>query len=135
MVNERISEWIKEGLKRGYSETKLKEMLIKKGFSKDEIEKGLRNPANKTLIIIIATIIIVAIIIAVYAFHPKISLSTSNPPEDFLRDCMTAFPDNPGARDMCSDIYYSRLAINENNTKYCEKIKDSGKQALCLRRI
>jgi hypothetical protein len=134
MVNERISDWIKEGMKKGYSESKLEEMLIKKGFSKDEIEKGLENPANKTLIIIIAAVILVIIIFVVYYFAIKTPLTSSIPPEQktFVQDCMSAYPNNAGAEGICRDIFYFQLAIEENNTEYCNNIKAPDKQALCL---
>ena len=71
MVDEKISEWIREGLKKGYTTAELRKKLIEKGYSKKEIEKYFDKRTN-LIYALIAVGIIIILIFGIIRFYPQI---------------------------------------------------------------
>lgn len=69
MVNNKLSEWFKEGTKKGYSVSELKKLALKKGYSEKEIEMVFSDamPKKKTFLILILLISLAAL--AVFIFY------------------------------------------------------------------
>jgi len=67
MVNGSISDWIKEGLKKGYSINDLKTKLSEKGYSRKEIDEAIgKRKTSKAIIIIFGIFILILLSYFIY---------------------------------------------------------------------
>jgi hypothetical protein len=110
---DKLSEWIKEGLSKGYSIDELRKKLSEKGYSRKEIEKALEK-RNMVIFIIPILIILLLIFGAIYYFS-------------YNKDICKGLLEN-SSKDEC----YCGLA--EKNSAYLEKISADFKN-ICSDRI
>ena len=150
MVNNQLEKWLKQGLKKGYSLHELKERALKQGYSENEIETAIsRIKGKKPILKILAFIILIGLIAAaVYlfiTFIPPLLQSSNNetkeeipmPSEEWMQECMNSsqVPENfrEGA---CRGYFYYYLALEKNDSRYCEEIKaDEAQRDTCLENL
>jgi len=142
MVNSQISDWVKEGLKKGYSKEQLKEMLKKKGYSEKEIEKALRKK-NLILKIGIASIIII-VLISAYFLISYLDLRKSLKEEALagnencistrMHQCLALITNNEtwcGNDYQCNYFYILGKSARENNNAICDRMADNVEKMFC----
>jgi hypothetical protein len=134
MVNERISDWIKEGLKKGYTKEQLKKKLIEKGYSENEINKAVSKPGKN---IIIISVVVIVVIAAIFAY---IRITKAGPlallqkeleecRKDNIETCL-AFTSQGNAAKF-HDSYYLGKAARENNISICNYLSTNYSIEFC----
>lgn len=137
MVNERISDWITEGLKKGYTKEQLKKKLIEKGYSEDEIDKAVSKPGKN---IIIISVVVIVVIAAIFAY---LQIKNAGPLASLQKEfeecnktidlqCMALSEEGSGLLENYSSIYYLGKAARTNDTIWCDKITDKGPREFCI---
>ena len=158
MANNHLSEWLKQGLQKGYSLNELKERALKHGYSEKEVNDAIakikkpearikKSPALKTFAFIVLIGLIAAAIYLFINFNPSLPRPSGNetspkeelpmPDEEWMNKCMnmSQFPENT-REEICKGYFYYYLAMNENNSKYCEEIKaDEAQRYTCLENL
>jgi hypothetical protein len=157
MVNEKISEWIREGLKKGYTTAELRKKLIEKGYSEKQIDNALEK--RKIVVLIIPIIIILLLICgAVYYFGYNKDVCKGLTEKSSKDECYCSLAEkNPSYlekisaefRNICSDriaakksqcenaidkdaCYIYEATIVAKDASICEKIKYAENKNNCL---
>ena len=157
MVNNGLENWLKEGLKKGYSVDELKSKALEKGYSERQVNNAVKKikakPKPKLEVFLLIAVFIIAVVAGYllsgkYFVKEKIEIclkETSGRLTVFcnaletgdysllIADCMQY---NPGYdEEACLDLVYQDLALLANDNSYCKKIKtDLGKQN-CLEMV
>lgn len=133
MVNDSISKWIDEGLKKGYSKEELRKKLSEKGYSKEDIDNCLRNYGIKKIIpAAIIAVIIIASIFLYFQLKPSQKSEQEKCIEQNIQSCNAILGVNKcGNNQDCLHLYYIGKAIRENDTKECDRITNEILKNLC----
>jgi hypothetical protein len=136
MVNERISDWINECMKKGYTKEQLKKKLIEKGYSEEDINRALPKPGKK--VIIISAVVVLVVIAAIFAYLQIIKASPLAPLQKELEECkqnaiLPCIALTEEGKDIAqySDIYYLGKAVRTNDISWCDKINYTSGIGLC----
>src|SRR4030042_5770756 len=71
VVNKALKDWVRNGLKKGYSKDRLRDELLKAGYSENDISSALKETkmAPKVNPWIIGLVVVVVIVGAIYLFN------------------------------------------------------------------
>ena len=157
MVGE-LANWIKDGLKKGYSLYVLKAKALEQGYSEKEIENALKNPEKtkeikeakpkKRRIILIALIAVaVLLLIAVFAYvqTSKENLLIPAPSQNLNETCVETqmqlcgalltddetWCENAAKKESCGYLYYLGKASRSNATNWCDKLNSTVLEEFC----
>jgi len=142
MVDERISKWIDEALKKGYTKEELRKKLIEKGYSESEIKSSLDNKPPKKVLIIGAMIIILAVgiiiifsIISEKAKKSEILDEIKKEAEECAKTaplpCMAFTESGLDLGEDYSALYYYGKAARTNDANWCYFIGGNFSISMC----
>jgi len=157
MVDGKISEWIREGLKKGYTKAELRAKLKEKGYSERQIDNALE---KRRIFVIIIPIIIILLLIcgAVYYFSYNKDTCKGLTEKYSKDECYCGLAEKNSAylekisvefKDICSDRIAAKKSQCENavdkdtcyiyeatvvakDASICEKIKYAENKNNCL---
>ena len=141
MADRKLSEWIKEGMKKGYSIDELKEKALGLGYSEAEISKALRKRPKTALIAIILILAGIFLYFAYTLYFGQTSYSKciflgrgddaclQEAIQIKIMQCQRAY--NMSAQE-CSDSVYADLSNALNKTSYCVFIVSESIKESCL---
>jgi hypothetical protein len=126
---DKLSEWIKEGLSKGYSIDELRKKLSEKGYSRKEIDKALekkRFPWAITLVIISIIILSISLNSSRLIF-PAEKNETKQACIDYYNwECTSYFAksiESCKGNETCIQLYNLRQALISNDTGICDKME------------
>jgi hypothetical protein len=130
MVDSKVSEWVREGLKKGYSKERLRQELLKKGYSGKDTENALKEKTRKNILLIIVPILVILVITALVTSGFIQNQKQIKQIKDELNEC------NNSLAGVCKAIFqqtsdkelsvysYGGQAVRENNISLCNKTGD-----------
>ena len=128
MVKNNVSEWVREGLKKGYSKEQLRQELLKKGYSGKDTDKALgKKSAKKIIFIALIILIIIASVIVYLQINKKVYDLT--PLQKELEGCKKtaneiclSFTEDGNETGEYAPFYYFGEAVRTNDTSLCDKM-------------
>lgn len=139
MVNSTIINYLKEGLKKGYSLNSLKESLLKQGYSSSDVDDAAKEAIGKKEIKLrtpkyaVLLLVMLAVIIGAY-FGIKILGPTA--PKGLSPEGKRLWQELLNYTDYSLDYYYLNIAVafavKNNNFLICEVLRNQRLKDRCF---